>query len=153
MIPDTINTWFATYVDSFKPVTGKAAEMIAHKRSHSRRVAELSLALSGELGWTDDDRSIAETIGLIHDCGRFNQIVAHESYIDVHTFDHGKEGCRVIISEKILDGYDDDVRTAILDAVRYHNNHRIPGRASGTKHTIRTTNQGCGQSRYFQYAA
>ena len=126
MIPNTINTWFTGYVDSFKPGTRKAAEMIAHKRSHSYRVAELSLALSDELGWTDDDRSIAGTIGLIHDCGRFPQVVAHESYIDVHTFDHGEEGCRVIIGENILNGYGDADRTAILDAVRYHNNHNIP---------------------------
>lgn len=126
MIPDSINIWFTGYVDSFTPGTPKAAEMIAHKRSHSHRVAELSLTLSRELGWTDNDRNIAGAIGLIHDCGRFPQVVAHESYIDVQTFDHGEEGCRVLTGQHILDEYDAPDRKAILDAVRFHNNHCIP---------------------------
>jgi HD-GYP domain-containing protein (c-di-GMP phosphodiesterase class II) len=65
--------WFDKYVYTFKTGDEKQRENIALKDEHTRRVCKEILDLGKELGLTENEQCLSETIALFHDIGRFEQ--------------------------------------------------------------------------------
>jgi len=100
--------------------------MLQLKVDHSTRVAAEARALSSELGWPASKRNAAETLGLVHDIGRFSQFADYGTFSDAASVDHGERGWTVIQQTGWFRRFPVLERAAILDGVRYHNRRVIP---------------------------
>ncbi len=122
-----VTGWFHRYVDEFRPEDSRLRSMGDLKRTHSGNVAAISRELAVELGWDDDTVNTAEAAGILHDVGRFRQIVEHGTFTDHESIDHGELGRRILgESCEPLRTLDERERTAILESVRCHNNRLLP---------------------------
>jgi hypothetical protein len=68
-----IEQWFDGFVAGFYCGDEYVNANIKLKEDHSRRVCDEILFLAEELGLDENKRLLAETIGLLHDAGRFPQ--------------------------------------------------------------------------------
>ena len=97
---------------------------VKRKIEHTHRVKSYSKAIAESIGLEEEKVKLAELIGILHDVGRFNQLVKIGSFSD-RKLDHAVEGCNVLFEEnKIRDyiddtKYDDIIRKAILNHNKY----------------------------------
>ncbi|WP_207263334.1 HD domain-containing protein [Desulfovibrio sp. Huiquan2017] len=68
----------------------------------------------------------AEIAAILHDIGRFAQLVDLRTVDDAAAYDHGAEGARILAEGDILDGLNGHWRAAIIEAVRLHNRAALP---------------------------
>jgi len=127
---DTIRTWFTEYVRTFK--TGEAAfqRNIILKEEHSLRVCNEIVDLGRSLGLGDEELCLAETIGLLHDIGRFEQFKRYRTFVDRNSEDHAQLGVQVLKQNGVLDFLDAATRGLIVRAVSYHNRAELPEQES-----------------------
>jgi len=71
---------------------------IAYKYRHSYRVKEISKKIAASLNLDNENIFLAETIGLLHDIGRFKQLELYDSYSDLN-IDHGTLGVKLLFEE------------------------------------------------------
>lgn len=117
---------FSEYLSEFGAGTGDLHRFLQLKLTHSEHVADEARGLSTDLRWTVSEQNNAETMGLLHDTGRFQQFVKHHTFSDAASIDHGELGWRIVRKEGFLAGLPYDEQRPILDGVRYHNNRFIP---------------------------
>nr|WP_319582780.1 HD domain-containing protein [uncultured Pseudodesulfovibrio sp.] len=68
----------------------------------------------------------AEVAAILHDTGRFAQLVDRRTADDGQEYDHGEEGARILSESDVLDGLDTHWRQVVLEAVRLHNKAALP---------------------------
>lgn len=68
----------------------------------------------------------AELAAVLHDTGRFPQLVDRQSFNDRTGYDHGEEGARILTGIDVLDGLDGHWRAVVIEAVRLHNQAALP---------------------------
>jgi HD superfamily phosphohydrolase YqeK len=100
--------------------------MLQLKLDHSRRVAAECRTIASELGWQDDDRRMAEVIGILHDIGRFPQFAKYRTFFDPASLNHGECGYNTMRASVALRGCEPSEASHILDSIRYHNRRCIP---------------------------
>lgn len=103
---------------------------IALKLDHTRRVADNARTIARALGWAEDDVLLAETLGWLHDVGRFDQYAEFGHYHDATSFDHGLRGFDVLRPAPLLSPLTEPHRNALLEGIRHHNARSIPGSVS-----------------------
>lgn len=94
------------------------------KAVHTYHVADNAAVISQRIGLDEEDRQLAELIGLLHDIGRFEEIRITRQLNNLR-FDHA--GCAVsmlfdggLIREFIDDDeYDEIIRAAVINHSRY----------------------------------
>lgn len=118
--------WFDTHVTSYRELAGDDVFMVERKVRHVARVLEHARAIIEEAGIDEELASIIEMATLLHDVGRFPQLVTKGTYDDRVGFNHAEEGVRLIQEASILSGLDDDAQKVILSAVNYHNCAVLP---------------------------
>lgn len=100
-------------------------ENIERKQLHSIRVMELSTQIAKSLNLSQDEIDLATLIGLLHDIARFEQYTQYKTYEDVHSFDHGDYGVKILNKDirKYIETekYDNIIKTAIKN----HNKFKI----------------------------
>lgn len=102
-------------------------DKIKIKISHILRVAALSKRLAKLLKLNDEDVSLAELIGLLHDIGRFEQVKRYHTFIDKDSINHAEYGVSILFKDNFIrkfiedDKYDEIIKKAILN----HNRARI----------------------------
>ena len=70
---EKLESWFNDYVSGFYGDDDYVNASIRLKDDHCRRTREEMLYLAESLGLDDNNKRMAELIGLLHDVGRFNQ--------------------------------------------------------------------------------
>lgn len=95
---------------------------IMSKYHHSFRVMELCNEIALSLNLNEEDILIANVCGLFHDIGRFNQWTFYKTYEDCFSLDHGDEGYKVLLEEKIIKN---DIKEIVLMSVRNHNKYKV----------------------------
>ena len=102
-------------------------EKIKLKYEHSYRVMELMSTLAERLGLTEEEKCIAELIGLLHDIGRFEQIKKYDTFNDNISIDHADRGANYLIKEGNIRKYIAETKyDEIIDkAIRNHNKKEI----------------------------
>jgi len=102
-------------------------EKIRLKIEHSYRVQSLCEKLSKSLGLSDEQIEIAKEIGLLHDIGRFYQIMTYNSMFDQTTLDHADYGVKILFEEnKIADFHIPIAHYDIIkEAIFFHNKYGI----------------------------
>jgi putative nucleotidyltransferase with HDIG domain len=105
------------------PVNREAYEL---KIDHSFRVRDNCSAIGISLNLNEEEIAIAETIGLFHDIGRFEQFHRYHTFLDAKSENHAELGAAVLRNSNILSHLEDDVQEVILKAVSYHNRLKFP---------------------------
>jgi putative nucleotidyltransferase with HDIG domain len=127
-INTNIRRWFNQYVQAFKNGDRILERGIALKEKHSINVSTEIVSLGGKVGLTEKDLQLAETIGLLHDLGRFEQFASYRTFVDSRSVNHAKLGANILRKAGILEGYDARTQHLILRAVLYHNLPALPRR-------------------------
>lgn len=109
---------FLKYVSNFN----STEDIVTRKISHTLRVADISYEIADELKLEQEEKELAYIIGILHDIGRFRQIMTYHTYSDQKSnVSHSKLGVEVLFDEnKIVDfidvrKYDSIIKTAILN--------------------------------------
>lgn len=121
-----IREWFASYTRSFQKGDNPLEPLLDLKLRHSFRVAGEAGFLAREMGLDARSVDVAETLGLLHDVGRFPQFREFRTFYDAASVDHGELGWETVKRAGILDPLEDEARLAILDGIRFHNKKEVP---------------------------
>lgn len=129
MKPDHVmrlKAWFASYTQSF--MTGKTPidSPLELKIEHTARVCDNICQLGRSVDLTDGQMCVAETIGLFHDLGRFEQYRRYRTFNDRQSANHASLSIDVLNQTGVLDRLTDDEKTIIIDAIRFHNAPGLP---------------------------
>lgn len=123
-----IETWFESYTGSFSHENAEIRLNLGIKKAHSLRVRTEIRDLAKALELKNDSLRLAEIIGLLHDCGRFEQYVRYRTFKDGKSADHAEMGIAVIKEQGVLHELGESERTLIIRAIAWHNKIRLPER-------------------------
>ena len=94
--------WFKDYVKKFSSTDPEIEANLRYKEGHSCRVRDYILAVAQELDLDKGQMFLAETIGLFHDIGRFEQYVKYRTFKDHQSRDHAELGLIVLEESQIF---------------------------------------------------
>jgi putative nucleotidyltransferase with HDIG domain len=128
---EKLRRWFDNYVDGFYGDDDFVNLHLKLKEEHSRRVCREMSFLADELGLSENQKRIAETIALFHDIGRFKQFVTYRTYSDVKSVNHCLLGLEALREQKVLDDMERNERELINKAIEYHGLKKLPDDLNG----------------------
>ena len=119
-----MNDAFDKYVGTFD-LDDKDIQL---KYNHSYRVADLSKKYAKLLHFSDEEVLLAETIGLLHDIGRFEQIKNYNSYDDSNNMNHADYGALLLFEKGLIKYFwkNEKDYELIRFAIENHNKLTIP---------------------------
>ena len=120
------NEFFRDYTSKFHSSERDVEELIEMKIAHTYRVRDNCRELGLESGLSGNDLRLAETIGLFHDIGRFEQSVRYSTLHDSRSEDHAALGVKVLKREGVLNHLSEREREIIFTAIRLHNAKALP---------------------------
>jgi hypothetical protein len=121
-----IKDWFESYVDDITPDDETLSALIDLKRVHSAEVAVNCKEIAEDANFSGPDIRTAEALGVLHDAGRFSQIVKFRTFSDSESFNHGEHGYDILVKSDVLSPLSDLDRDRILCGIRYHNSRFVP---------------------------
>ena len=133
-VKDMVNnsiSWFNNYYNSFGNLTEQQQKNFGIKAEHSKRVAKTAFDIASKLQWQDEDIQLAFISGLLHDVGRFSQLVEYNTFNDDQSVDHALQSVKVLQQEKLIDSLGNESSEIIFDAIRNHNKFSIDSSLKG----------------------
>jgi len=118
-------TWFSDYCDSFVDLTEEQKINFEIKKQHSLRVAEISLFLADKLLLPEEEKQIAFLTGLLHDIGRFRQLVEYNTFNDEKSIDHAELSVQILKELHLQESMKSSNADIILTAILNHNKYKI----------------------------
>ena len=131
---ELINTsidWFNNYCNSFKDLSENQKLNFRIKKEHSVRVAEIALLLSDKLEWSNEEKQFAFIIGLLHDIGRFSQLVEFDTFHDEKSVDHAEYAVKFLKTANIFELINISNKDLVLNAIQNHNKFKIQDGLTG----------------------
>lgn len=123
---DELTRRYNAYVDGFRSADGTLPDMLQLKLDHTLGVVADAKRIMGGEGWGEAERVVGEACALLHDAGRYSQLLEHGTFQDAKSFDHAKRGVEVVERLAWLGELPADERRRILAAVALHNKKEIP---------------------------
>jgi putative nucleotidyltransferase with HDIG domain len=123
--------FFETWLNSFTGLTDMQQQNFQIKKEHSFRVAEIARELAKALKLSEEDIESLYIAGILHDIGRFRQLVEYNTFNDDKSVDHADYSVQILKEENILSSLDDSIRELILQSIRLHNKFEIPAKLTG----------------------
>lgn len=117
--------WFENYVNYFKNEDEEVYKNISLKYKHSFFVSSNIIEISKSLNLSEEDIAIAEIIGLLHDIGRFEQIVKYKTFADNKSVNHAKLGIEILEKYQVLSRLDKNTEQIIVNSILNHNTRII----------------------------
>ena len=101
---------------------------VSGKYKHSFNVADNCGIIASDLGLSRDDVELSWLIGLLHDIGRFQQVVVANSFRDSKSFSHADFGCKLLFEDRLISKFCilKDWYSYIEKAIRYHSVYALP---------------------------
>ncbi len=121
-----LHNWMHTYVEQFMDGDKEFTRNIVLKAEHSKRVHREIRSLGIELDLHRRDLELAETMGLLHDIGRFEQYARYKTFRDSQSEDHAALGVKVLKRHKVLNSYSQTDQQLINTAIAQHNRAHLP---------------------------
>lgn len=115
---------FEGYLDNYD----RNDDKVRLKIVHTYGVVECSRQIAESMGLSDEDRELAQLIGLLHDIGRFEQVKRFDSF-EPTVMDHAAFGVQILFEEGSIrqfvkeDRWDSIIRTAIAK----HSDFKLEG--------------------------
>ena len=85
---------------------------------------------------TNQTTFLVRVAALLHDIGRFPQIIESQTYEDIKSINHANLGVRIIQENGVLDHFGIEIFEAIKTAVRHHNKLALSPKIIGKARTI-----------------
>jgi putative nucleotidyltransferase with HDIG domain len=123
--------WFNNYCNLFTGLTDSQQLNFAIKREHSLRVADIAILLSDKLEWIDEEKQIAFLVGLLHDIGRFSQIVEFDTLSDDKSIDHAENAVKILKQENLFEVLNIGNKELVFAAILNHNKFKISDGLTG----------------------
>jgi hypothetical protein len=123
---DDLKEWFADYVLTFRSDDADVQQNIDLKVGHTKRVYSEIIKIGTQIGLTESELNLAETIGLFHDVGRFEQYARYRTFMDRLSEDHAELGIKVLEKHEVLDKIDTGTVDLIKCTIRSHNKPSLP---------------------------
>jgi len=123
---ERLHPWFDAYTAGFYNSDSYVNANIRFKHDHSLRTEAEILGLAIELNLEEDQKTVAQAIGLVHDVGRFEQFGVFRTFSDCVSVDHGWLGTQVLHQSGALEDLDSHVQHLLCTAVLHHNKRRLP---------------------------
>jgi putative nucleotidyltransferase with HDIG domain len=114
-------SWFNAYFGSFENLDQTQQVNFGIKKNHSERVALLCMTLAEKMKWTPAEVDIAYLAGLLHDVGRFRQLVEFSTFDDEKSVDHAELSVKVLNDEGVLKPFGEESSEIIFQAIKNHN--------------------------------
>ncbi len=114
---------FTKYVNNYDMNQNK----IALKYYHSLRVMDFCKKIAQSLNMSESDINICESIGLLHDIGRFEQVKRYDTFSDRESVDHAHLGVQILKDKNFINDFttDEEVQNLIMTAIENHNKPSI----------------------------
>ena len=122
---DELRTKYFAYVGTYE-VDGRLPPMMELKREHTLHVVENAIAIAEGEGFDGHTASVCEAAALLHDTGRYEQLLRYNTFKDSDSVDHAVFSHDIVVERGWLDDVDAEDRDAVLKAVLYHNRRDIP---------------------------
>lgn len=115
---------FTNYVSKFDMNNPR----VFGKYKHSFNVADNCGIIASQIGLSRDDIELSWLIGILHDIGRFQQVVVANSFHDSKSFSHANYGCKLLFEDGLISKFCilKDWYSYIEKAVRYHSVYDLP---------------------------
>lgn len=127
---------FEQYYNSFSNLTEEHTENFTIKHDHSYRVSDLCLVLAEKLGLGNDEVELAYITGLLHDIGRFKQLIEYGTFNDAKSINHAELSVEVIEQNALLNGFETEEKEAVLFAIENHNKKQMEKAPSELSETL-----------------
>ncbi len=96
------------------------------KKQHSLRVSEFAGIIAASLKLDREGIALARTIGLLHDLGRFPQLLKYNTFDDSKSVDHAELGIEEMEKGGLFKEVKESLIPVIKMAVFYHNKEELP---------------------------
>ena len=123
---ERLHAWFDAYTARFRNGDSRVNANIRFKHDHSLRTEAQMIELAADLNLDEDQKAVAQAIGLVHDVGRFEQFSVFHTFSDGLSVDHGWLGAQVLCQTAALADLDRHVQHLICTAVHHHNKKQVP---------------------------
>ena len=123
--------WFNNYCNSFRELSDKQQLNFEIKREHSHRVAEIALEISKKMEWANEECETAFLVGLLHDMGRFQQLVQYDTFNDEKSVDHAELAVNILKEENLFEVLKVANKELFFAAILNHNKFKIQEDLSG----------------------
>ena len=127
---EQLHAWFETYTAGFYNGDSYVNANIRFKHDHSLRTEAEIVGLAEALNLDEDQKAVAQAIGLVHDVGRFEQFGVFRTFSDCVSVDHGWLGNQVLNQSGALANLDPHVQHLLCTAVLHHNKRHLPAHLS-----------------------
>lgn len=100
---------------------------IVLKKQHIKRVRQEAKEIAQYLNLEEEDRQLAELIGLLHDIGRFEQIKRYHTFSDRNSVNHAELGLEILFQDGYIRKFiqDEKYDSIIYKAIHNHNKYQI----------------------------
>ena len=97
------------------------------KKHHTKRVQKEAKEIAEYLKLAEEDRQLAELIGLLHDIGRFEQLKRYHTFSDRNSVDHAELGLEILFQDGYIRKFieDEQYDSIIYKAIHNHNKYKI----------------------------
>lgn len=115
---------FESYLDNYDREDDKVRLKIAHTYG----VVECSRQIAGRMRLSEEDKELAQLIGLLHDIGRFEQVKRFDSF-EPTVMDHAAFGVEILFKEGMIRQFvrEDRWDGIICTAIAKHSDFRLEG--------------------------
>lgn len=124
-IYENIESWFDDYSNSFSSKNEEIQLNIELKKNHSYNTVEIISDLMQAREINEIDSLIAKTCALLHDIGRFEQLINYETFSDTDQAHHIDIGISVLKSENVLTELAEDTIEIIFECIRHHESSEL----------------------------
>jgi len=134
-----IKRYLAVYYKKLIQITAGKPDIEANlqmKYFHSFQVHALAQKLGVELHLDQQSIFQVRAAALLHDIGRFPQIIESQTYEDENRVDHADLGVKIIHDNGVIDHLGSDISRTIKTAVQNHNKLALPEELSRHDETI-----------------
>jgi putative nucleotidyltransferase with HDIG domain len=134
-----IKQFLDNYVQEIIRLAAKQSDVESNLRmkySHTIAVHALVQRLAAKLHLDNQTTFQVRATALLHDIGRFPQIIESQTYEDMKSINHANFGVRIIQENGVIDHFGNEVSEAIKTAVRHHNKLALPPEIVGQFRTI-----------------
>ncbi len=126
-----IRQWYERFVQQFVRDDVEFMKNINLKYDHTERVVIESRGIATSIGASPKEMTIALLVAMLHDVGRYPQLLEFNTFDDRKSINHAKLGATVIYEEEVLRKLDEKDRDIIHMVVGHHNTLSI-----SSKHTV-----------------
>ena len=122
------HTLFGRYARRYlrELLPGQMRAMAALKAAHSQRVRSLMKELGMAAGLDEHMLLLAETAGLFHDIGRFEQLRRFGTFVDRISVNHAQLSAETVLEEGFISDLSEAECRVVIAAIRRHNMKQVP---------------------------